>query len=63
MRMKLEVTQGGLLNILWFLANERYFNGFSVETGVELKETEGTHTKASETVSSDTDYTRKWLIT
>jgi len=28
-----------------------------VETGVELKETEGTHTKASETVPSDADYT------
>ena len=46
-----------------FMVFGRYFNGLSVETGVELKETEGTHTKASETVSSDTDYTRKWLIT
>ena len=38
---------------------KRYFNVLSVETGVELKETEGTHTKASETVPSDADYTRK----
>ena len=38
---------------------KRYFNALSVETGVELKETDDTHTKASETVPSDADYTRK----
>ena len=61
--MKLEVTQGGELNTtILNNFNDHFFS--TVERGLEPKDekSDEEQTAASETTTSDEDYTRKLLI-